>query len=85
MSWKSSPSALVVAALALAVAAGFSTTTSRQLQRAITVRPIYADVISSPFQPSLDDDDDDDEADEELPLTLDNVEKVLDELRPYLM
>lgn len=86
MSWTSSPSTLVVAALALAVAAAaFSTSSSRQLQRAMTVRPIYAEVISSPFEPSLGDDDDADDADEELPLTLDNVEKVLDELRPYLM
>ncbi|KAJ8612522.1 hypothetical protein CTAYLR_003731 [Chrysophaeum taylorii] len=44
---------------------------------------LRAEVISSPFEKGLDEDDEDD--DEELPLTLENVEKVLDELRPYLM
>ena len=47
--------------------------------------------MSSPFDPSVDDDDDDDDdfegssIHEELPLTLENVELILDELRPYLI
>lgn len=51
-----------------------------------------AAVIESPFTPGTggtrkrdDDDDDDDKEEEELPLTWDNVEMILDELRPYLM
>lgn len=43
--------------------------------------------IESPFaRPDVTDDmDDDDDDDDVLPLTLDNVEAVLDEMRPYLM
>ncbi|KAJ1452022.1 NifU-like domain-containing protein [Pelagophyceae sp. CCMP2097] len=59
----------------------------------------YSPQIESPFKPSpseRDPDDDDDEDDEDavdgvlgvgdiLPLTLENVERILDELRPYLI
>mmetsp|Transcript_9000 Transcript_9000/g.11336 ORF Transcript_9000/g.11336 Transcript_9000/m.11336 type:complete len:217 (-) Transcript_9000:317-967(-) len=58
-----------------------------RIERRVVV--VHADVIQSPFDTSnsmYDDDDDDDEVlDQELPLTLENVEKVLDELRPYLI
>ena len=41
-----------------------------------------ADDVVSPFESDGSKDDDDDEI---LPLTYDNVEKILDEMRPYLM
>mmetsp|Transcript_8519 Transcript_8519/g.27913 ORF Transcript_8519/g.27913 Transcript_8519/m.27913 type:complete len:231 (+) Transcript_8519:126-818(+) len=49
--------------------------------------PRPAAPISSPFENFALDDEEDDELDPdvELPLTLENVERVLDELRPYLM
>jgi len=41
----------------------------------------------SPFDPAVGDDSDDEEAEDDgpLPLTLENVERVLDKMRPYLM
>jgi len=43
-------------------------------------------IVVSPFDPSVDADVDEKKADDgPLPLTLDNVEKVLDTMRPYLM
>lgn len=70
--------------------AGFSPGSHLHLMRAAALPALRAEVISSPFQSGIGegddyDDDDDDDFDEELPLTLENVEKVLDELRPYLM
>lgn len=67
-------------------------------RKGVVSRPTYvglrasADTIISPFDQAKggsaaavdDDDEDDDDDDDELPLTRENVELVLDEMRPYL-
>lgn len=48
------------------------------------VSPFDSSRTSTATAPSEDKDDDTDDDDEELPLTIENVERVLDEMRPYL-
>ena len=60
----------------------------RERQASLRLFASTEEKIVSPFDASkggtADDDDDDDEDEDELPLTRENVELVLDEMRPYL-